>query len=134
MSTPFMTSLAQLHFNIVIWLQGTHEGTDRYGNKYYRERWPRQGRHERRWVVYNGEPEASKVPPEWFGWLHYTTNKPLPDKAAYQKPWQKPHLPNLTDTTQAYLPQGHLLKTAQRPHATGDYQPWKPPVENKTKK
>ena len=26
----------------------------------------------RRYVVYKGEVEASKVPSDWHGWLHYT--------------------------------------------------------------
>ena len=45
----------------------------------------------RRWVVYKDLAEASKVPPEWHGWLHNTVDT-LPGDETYEaKPWQKPH-------------------------------------------
>ena len=37
---------------------------------------------KRRWVIYNGYAEASKVPPDWHGWLHYTFDEPPTDRAA----------------------------------------------------
>jgi NADH:ubiquinone oxidoreductase subunit len=56
------------------WLKGELVGTDHLGNRYYRDKrrrvLVRGGGHdsrERRWVVYQGEPEASCVPPEWHG-------------------------------------------------------------------
>ena len=48
---------------------------------------------------------------------------PVPFKV---KGFEKPHQPNLTGTAGAYRPQGSLLKSGQRPSATGDYQAWKP--------
>ena len=40
------------------------------------------GRRRRRWVLYRRGPvEASRVPPEWHAWLHYTTEAPLHEKA-----------------------------------------------------
>ncbi len=29
---------------------------------------------QRRWVIYSGDAEASKVPPGWNGWLHHTVD------------------------------------------------------------
>ena len=29
----------------------------------------------KRWVIYNGEVEASKIPNEWYSWMHHTKNK-----------------------------------------------------------
>ncbi|NJR13788.1 MAG: hypothetical protein HC779_05890 [Phyllobacteriaceae bacterium] len=80
----------------------------------------------RRWVIYNGSNDASRVPPEWHGWLHRTVVEPPTVVAPQVKPWQKPHLPNLTGSAQAYRPPGHTLKGGHRAKGTGDYEPWVP--------
>jgi len=102
-------------------------GTDGYGNAYF-EAPPRKGyKRPRRWVMYESEPEASKVPPEWHGWLHYQTDSvPEDAEGTYRRPWQKPPEENMTGTNHAYRPTGHLLAGDQRPKATGDYEPWTP--------
>ncbi len=102
-------------------------GTDQHGNTYYEAK-ARKGYHRtRRWVMYDGAPEATKVPPEWHGWLHHQTNTvPEQDSVSFRRPWQKPHVPNMTGTTEAYRPPGHLLSGGQRPKATGDYEAWRP--------
>ena len=115
------------------WLKGELVGTDAFGNRYYRERGHRPlkrggGRdsRERRWVIYLGDEDASRVPPVWHGWLHHTTDQaPVgTDKPLYA--WQKPHEPNLTGTPAAYRPSGSVLKGGPRARATGDYEPWTP--------
>jgi len=108
------------------WLHGTLVGTDSFGNRYYRGRPIGRRKRERRWVIYAGEPEASKVPPEWHGWLHWTQEEPPTKVKPVHYPWMKPHLPNLTGTEQAYRPPGHTLAGGRRAAATGDYQPWTP--------
>jgi len=105
-------------------LRGRHVGRDGDGNIYYEERRARPGWRRRRWVAYAGTPEASKVPPEWHAWLHYTTDAPLP--ASMRHPWQKPHLPNLTGTPASYRPAGHDYEGGQRAAADGDYEAWTP--------
>lgn len=101
-------------------------GTDALGNRYYSAA-PRKGnKRERRWVMYNGEAEASRVPPEWHGWLHYQTNDIPSENTGFRRPWQKPHQPNRTGTTAAYRPPGHVLEGGQRDKATGDYEAWTP--------
>ena len=107
-------------------LNGELVGQDEFGNRYYRGRGQKLHNRERRWVVYRGEAEASKVPPEWHAWLHHTVDQPLTEKAARPRPWQRPHLPNLTGTIFAYRPRGHVLSGGRRPHATGDYEAWRP--------
>jgi NADH:ubiquinone oxidoreductase subunit len=77
-------------------------------------------------VIYNGEVEASRVPPEWHIWLHHTTDATPPEGGPARQPWQKDHLPNLTGTDLAYRPPGHTLKGGRRDAATGDYEPWTP--------
>ena len=103
-------------------LHGERVGEDAYGNVYYTSKRMRGTRHER-WVIYKGEPEASKVPPEWHAWLHHTTDAPIDTPV---QPWQKPHLPNLTGTAQAYMPPGADQRGGHRAKAADDYQAWTP--------
>lgn len=102
------------------WVRGVPVGSDQFGNRYYRSK---DGKH--RWVLYNGTVEASRVPPDWHGWLHHTFKEP-PLEPAKVKPWEKEHLPNLSGTEGAYYPPGSLARTGVRPKATGDYEPWSP--------
>ncbi|HXL67330.1 MAG TPA: NADH-ubiquinone oxidoreductase subunit NDUFA12 family protein, partial [Xanthobacteraceae bacterium] len=52
------------------WRYGEPVGEDEFGNRYFRSKGgaidPALGR-ERRWVIYNGLVEASRVPPSWHG-------------------------------------------------------------------
>ncbi len=121
--------LSPIHIGWVTLTSGAQlVGRDGGGNKYYRAKARPGYKHERRWVIYKGMPEASKVPPEWHGWLHHQTDK-LPDGEgpSFRRPWQKPHRPNLTGTKEAYRPPGHILEGGQRDKATGDYEAWSPP-------
>jgi NADH:ubiquinone oxidoreductase subunit len=102
------------------WRKGVFVGEDQYGNRYYRER---KGR--KRWVIYNGGVEATVVPPGWYGWLHYQVDEP-PAEEYRARAWQKPHQPNLTGTPLAYRPPGSVLASEERPRVTGDYDAWKP--------
>ncbi|MEQ1713288.1 MAG: NADH:ubiquinone oxidoreductase subunit NDUFA12 [Hyphomicrobium sp.] len=112
---------------VTLWRQGKLVGEDTLGNRYYVQK---KGTGPlgvpRRWVTYRDLAEASKVPPEWHGWLHYTVDTP-PTAENYQpKPWQKPHRMNMTGTRDAYRPSGSILASGARPKATGDYKAWKP--------
>lgn len=113
---------------VTLFSKGRKVGTDPYGNRYYEAK-PRKGyKRNRRWVVYQGEPEASKVPPEWHGWLHHQTDAvPRDDAPSFRRTWQQPHQPNMTGTTGAYRPPGHILEGGKRDKATGDYEAWTPP-------
>lgn len=51
------------------WRNGEQVGTDAQGNAYFRSK-PKKGQRERRWVIYEGANDASRVPSEWHGWLH----------------------------------------------------------------
>ncbi|QCI65670.1 NADH:ubiquinone oxidoreductase subunit NDUFA12 [Phreatobacter stygius] len=111
-----------------VWRYGVFVGEDEAGNKYYRSRYakdPALG-HERRWVVYKGLAEASAIPPGWWGWMHHKTETPPTEEAYEPRPWQKPHLQNMTGTAHAYRPPGSTLAGGKRPHATGDYEAWTP--------
>lgn len=107
--------------------RGQLVGADQFGNRYYQDRL-RARKHERRkrWVMYKGKPEASKVPADWHGWLHYTLDTPPTKRTVYHHDWEKPHLPNLTGTVNAYVPPGHLRLGGKRAKSTADYEAWRP--------
>ena len=112
------------------WRKGELVGEDQGGNRYYRERGGRRnvrnnGR-ERRWVIYRGAPEGSKVPPVWNAWLHHTMLEPPVGQDGPLYGWQKDHQPNMTGTPLAYRPPGSILKGGRRDKASGDYEPWRP--------
>jgi NADH:ubiquinone oxidoreductase subunit len=77
-------------------------------------------------VIYNGYAEASKVPPDWSGWLHYTFDERPNQVPLKRREWEKDHLPNLTGTVHAWRPKGSLARGGERQAATSDYQPWSP--------
>jgi len=106
---------------------GEHVGTDRFGNKYYRSAKLKttQG-YERRWVMYAGANDASKVPAEWHGWLHHSYDAVPESHLPAPRSWEVDYTPNATGTSGAYLPQGALLRGGQRARATGDYEAWSP--------
>jgi NADH:ubiquinone oxidoreductase subunit len=54
-------------------------------------------------VLFAKEVQASAVPAEWWGWLHHTTEQPLPEDAP-RRAWQKEHRPNMTGTAEAWRP------------------------------
>ncbi len=118
-------------FGTQLWtaLYGEFVGEDEFGNRYYRTKAgkidPTLGV-ERRWVIYNGVAEASRVPPNWHGWMHHVVDVPPTEDKTKPRPWQKPHRPNLTGTPGAYRPSGSTLARGHRPKATGDYKPWTP--------
>lgn len=101
------------------WLTGRKVGEDAEGNRFYQSK---DGR--RRWVIYNGEAEASRVSPDWHGWLHHTWDAPPTAQPLLKKPWQKPHQENLTGTALAYVPPGSIRRPD--PVERRDYEAWAP--------
>ena len=56
------------------------------------------------WVIYSDEIDASKIPHEWYSWIHFTKNN-LENKHEIEKyHWQKPHQSNQTGTDNSYHP------------------------------
>ena len=96
---------ATLNTRIYTWRKGSKVGEDEQGNAYY------ESQDGRRWVIFNGEAEASRVSPDWHGWLHYTFDERPGDKALAHKTWEKPHQENLTGTALAYAPAGSIRST-----------------------
>jgi len=95
---------------------GKLAGSDQYGNKYY------SNSKGRRWVIYKDNIESSKIPPEWFSWIHFLAiNKPSNVQKKYS--WQKEHQENLTGTEKAYKPEGSLASNVKK--NMKKYETWK---------
>ncbi len=108
-------------------LSGKCVGEDEFGNRYFEARKvPKTGR-RKRWVMYKGMAEPTKVPAHWHGWLHYThENPPVTGRAPHLYAWQKPHLPNVTGTAYRYVPKGSLQRNEPRTRNEADYVSWSP--------
>ena len=78
-------------------------GEDHFGNKYYENK-----KRKKRWVIYKGEIEATKIPVEWYSWMHSIKNKIEETHELKKYDWQKNHLSNQTGTNKAYNPQKNL--------------------------
>ncbi len=101
-------------------------GDDEWGNKFYEEKKPSQEGRKRRYVIYNGEAEPSRISPDWHGWMHHTFDKPPTEEPLLKKSFEKPHQPNLTGTLMAYKPKGSLSRKDERTKTAGDYEAWDP--------
>ncbi|CAN4089395.1 unnamed protein product [Withania somnifera] len=103
-------------------------GVDKFGNKYYEKLGDTQsGRH--RWVEYAQKDRynASQVPPEWHGWLHYITDH-TGDELLLLKPqrYGLDHKENFSGEGDEYIyhSKGHTLNPGQRDWTR--YQTWQP--------
>ncbi len=104
---------------------GTEVGRDALGNVYY-EVDQGKDRPPRRWVMYAGSNDASRVTPQWHGWLHGALEG-LPGEALpAPRPWEAEPEPNLTGTPAAYRPAGAMGDGSLRQLARGDYEAWTP--------
>src|SRR5258705_14012833 len=84
---------------LTTWLSGSPVGTDDFVNRYYQNK---DG--SRRWVIYNGTVEASRVPPDWHGCLPHTYSEP-PARAPLQaRGFEQPLQPYPTGTDGALRP------------------------------
>ena len=110
---------ATLNTRLWSWRTGQKVGEDAAGNIYYQD-----ADGSRRWVMFNGETEATLVSPEWHGWLHHTFKEPPTKAPLPHKPWEKPHMPNMTGTAGAYAPSGSIRR--MQPAPKSDYEAWTP--------
>uniref|UniRef100_A0A0D6R476 NADH dehydrogenase [ubiquinone] 1 alpha subcomplex subunit 12 n=1 Tax=Araucaria cunninghamii TaxID=56994 RepID=A0A0D6R476_ARACU len=103
-------------------------GVDKFGNKYYEKLENTQfGRH--RWVEYADKKRynASNVPPEWHGWLHFVTDHTADQLQMFKpKRYGAEHQPNLSGEGEEYTyhSKGHPLNPNQRDWTR--YEPWQP--------
>ena len=103
----------QIVQQLLIKLSSSKIGSDEFGNSYYKNKIGK------RFVVYKGSPEPSKIPAEWHCWIHYNTDTTPVNIRTDKFSWQKIHLPNLTGTKHAYKPKDTVDKSVR-------YESWKP--------
>eukprot|EP00243_Klebsormidium_subtile_P013453 TRINITY_DN8866_c0_g1_i1.p1 TRINITY_DN8866_c0_g1~~TRINITY_DN8866_c0_g1_i1.p1 ORF type:complete len:160 (-),score=36.52 TRINITY_DN8866_c0_g1_i1:451-930(-) len=109
--------------------EGKLVGEDKLGNKYYERLTDTQfGRH--RWVEYkdNTSYNASTVPPEWHGWLHYITDYTPSEIQAFTPFYSKEHKGNQTGkgAEHIYHPKGHFQAKDDKRTRWQRVEPWKP--------
>ena len=101
------------------WRHGQFVGEDELGNRYYEAAGPLIDPSvgpRRRWVVYNGEADASKVPPGWRGWLAFTVDVAPSQESYVPRTWELPHRPNMTGTPYALPLRRAFAQRARRIH------------------
>lgn len=124
--------MASLIKRLVTWWEGQSVGTQLFtarhgrlvghdddGNSFYRN-----ADDTRRWVIYAGQNDGSRVGPEWYGWLHHTFPKPPTEDPIARKPWETEHHPNLTGTEGAFFRRGSIRRADVEPRS--DYEAWTP--------
>ena len=104
---------------IFTWRNGVKVGEDEYGNEYYETK-----NGKRRWVCYADIPEASMIPPDWHGWMHFTWDEPPTKAPLTHKSWEKSHQVNPTGSAAAYAPAGSMTHAV--PKERRDYDAWLP--------
>ncbi len=115
-----------LYLVLIIIKRAHYRGQDSFGNRYY-EVAAKRAEKSQRFVLYGKCKDPSTVTPDWFNWLHYSTDT-YPKKAAFKSfSWQKKPLPNLTGTLFAYRPEAEISLA----YAKKLYTPWKPNYEKK---
>ena len=98
--------------------RGKFVGKDEFGNKYF------QSSKGKRWIIYKTQVEATKIPPRWYSWIHFMTDKNPNENIEKQYSWQLSHTENLTGTDKAYKPKGILTSENLEPNKK--YDSWKP--------
>ncbi|MEO0981193.1 MAG: NADH:ubiquinone oxidoreductase subunit NDUFA12 [Pseudomonadota bacterium] len=101
-------------------------GEDEYGNRYFEDRKVSLEGRKRRYVVYRGLAEPSKVPADWHGWLHHTFEDPPTEAPLKRRSWEIDHKPNMTGTVFAERPRGALSEGGERAKTSADYEAWTP--------
>jgi len=94
-------------------------GCDEFGNCYF------EAKNGKRFVAYKGIAEPSKIPAEWHGWIHHSTDTAPININTRKHSWQKIHLPNLTGTKNAYSPKNSSKNRVGIQDAK-PYESWKP--------
>ena len=102
----FGTLLKTLFFGKLI-------GKDEQGNKYYKSK------KDERWVVYSSSVEASKIPGEWYLWIHHKI-KEITKKKKKNFNWQKKRKEKLKGKDKSYSPRKIINKKIKK-----KYESWK---------
>ena len=98
-------------------------GVDQFGNKYFVGNSKNYLGKKKRYVLYNGIDDGSKVPAMWHAWLHYLRDELPSENPQENYEWEVDHVQNLTGTKAAYDP-------SKSKHIKLDsYSSWRPKSE-----
>ena len=75
----------------------------------------------KRWVIYNGEINASKITSDWYSWIHHISDQNPTTRKPEKYSWQKPHIDNKTGSKEAYRPN----KISKKAKTFKKYENWK---------
>ena len=100
-------------------LKGKKVGSDNENNKFYIHKKNSQ----KRWIIYNGLMDASRIPAEWHDWLHHRTDE-IPNESDKKLNWYKMHKENSTGTNESYSP--NVSKDKEPEILKKNYEPWRP--------
>ena len=90
-------------------------GVDQFGNRYNQNK-----DDSKRWVIYNGDVDSSRIPPEWHLWIHKTSLS-TPDQIKFENhDWIKEHQRNYTGSKLAYSP------SKSKKEKKDSYKKWQP--------
>lgn len=119
-----MMNLKNIFYRII----ANNVGTDQFGHQYYEAKYSFDYLNRRkRFVIYDGLAEPSKIPPKWHAWLHRLINDIPDDKKNFF--WQKDHQPNLSGTNLAYTPyQNNVVDL----YNFKNYNRWQPKIKRKS--
>ena len=76
----------RLFNDLLIKLTSKKIGIDEFGNQYY------LSKTNKRFIIYNGIAEPTKIPPEWHVWIHYLTDQTPVLINTNRYSWQKIYL------------------------------------------
>lgn len=99
-------------------------GEDEYKNRYFESKHKDYLGRTKRFCIFHGIVEASKIPADWHAWMHHTTNSPIQYKKLF---WMKSHMPDTTGTLHAFIPNTHThYNVYGKSHLNKiqDYTPW----------
>ena len=96
-----------------IFFSGKLVGEDKNGNKYF------ESKSGRRWVIYKDDVEASKIPNEWYSWMHHMRNKIENNHDLKKYDWQRDHMPNQTGSDNSFHPKKYKHVAKKK------YKSWK---------
>ncbi len=77
-------------------------------------------------MIYEGANDASRVPPEWHGWLHGSYDGVPESYLPPARIWKWTTRPTPPEPLPPIARMGALERGGQRAAATGDYEAWTP--------
>ena len=106
-----ISTLFMMKFLVKIYLNffGEKVGEDEYGNQFFELKQKDYLGRKKRYCLYHGSVEASKISPEWHPFMHYQIDAKDVCQTFKQYKWQKSYVPDVTLSEVKYLPKNHQL-------------------------